>query len=200
QQQGHDLAGCELRLDHIFWTANIEVIIFCRIQVMTLAKQAHDLARGLRHRLARYCRAEDVIQPELSRNPLLCGGVRHHHEVVLILAGRGKAFALKHPENPARDILEKDVFANRIFGSEKIVDYGMAQYAYGRRKFYVTGSEEGAALDCPAPYLQELGCNAAIKSCPVLSGVHNLDVTVNVRGNTFDQRDLFADRLCIGRD
>ena len=53
QQDCHDLAGRELCLNHIFWTADVEVFRFARVDVMPLTKKARDLRVASGHGFSR---------------------------------------------------------------------------------------------------------------------------------------------------
>ena len=167
---------------------------------MAFAQESDDLLGSFRHGFARDSRAKNVVQPECSSDSLLHGRKGHHHKIVLILAGRGKAFGLEDANYLARHALDADRLPDGIVPAEQIVHHSLTEDTNRRSRIHISIGEESSQPHIPSSNLQECGGDTAKPRGPVFPLIDDLKTPVCIRRHTLDQGDLLRHRRRITKN
>src|SRR2546430_2614106 len=126
--------------------AEIKILGLGSVKSMTYPKKTLGLPRFVGHGLAVDSGTENIVHPEDTGDSFLREGYGHDHKVVLVLASGRETFGQQNPNHFAGDCFDADDLSDRIFLSEKIFHYSLAQNANRRGSFHIGSSEE-----CPEP-------------------------------------------------
>ena len=162
---------------------------------------ARDLRGRRRIALGRDRRAQDVVEPRLvlADDALHRGRPRHHHRVVLIVAGRRLALRREHADH--RRTAKPWMRMTSPIGSslaEQLVRARSRRSTHDARACSTSSSVKIAPRATSQRLIAQIvGRDAAEARVPVAIAVDHEDAAVDVLGHALDQRHLAADRLGI---
>src|SRR5258708_36063686 len=93
-----------------------------------------------------------------------------------------------------RNVLHAYHFPNRVLDAKKLIAHGATDRADIRGSVHIVLGKCGALIHIPALYVELFRRNTSEPGKPVLVSIDDLHRSIDVRRNTFDQRDLILYR------